>query len=339
MNKELSNKIYYLTFILAILVVCLHCSFINYLNPELGGYNFAYITHRTLMTIGDSTVPTFFVISGYLLFSKFTLDNYPHMLLKKVFSLVIPYFIWSVLGFISIKIVYPLMNNEALELSFQSVSLDILLANGCPQIWFVRPLLVYFIASPLLYFIFKYLKKWSIFIPVSLFIVYIFFRPDYFGLLFWIPLFFTGSYLAYFKINIFNRYKPRLFALIAIAILITIGILFGTFKVAEDSTLYFCYRFISVVFIYFAIDVIYNLYFKEDIKEVFKISAFIFFAHFFIAILMGMLLRAIIPTNNNYICASLFILNWILTASIVVALGYTLKRFVKPVYKLLAGWR
>ena len=337
MKKELSFKIYYSSFVLAILVIGLHSSFVGFLDPNLGGYSFSLTFQRVFLTIGDAAVPTFFVISGYLLFSNFTLIDYPKMLLKKVFSLVIPYFIWSILGFLFARIIFPLLNQESIELTFQSVALDILLSKCCPHIWFVRTLMVFFIASPILYFVFKYLKKWSIFIPVIVFAIYIFFRPDYFGILFWIPVFFIGSYLSYFDVPVFNKYKPRLVSIISMVILISIAILFSIFNVKEEGTLYYCYRHLSIVLIWLSLDIFYSFFFKEEIKDIFKISAFLFFSHVFITWSIDFLLRKIIPLDSNYKCVLFFFINWTISSLLCVGLGYILKRFANPVYKFLGG--
>ena len=337
MKKELSFKIYYSTFVLAILIIGLHSSFVGFLDPNLSGYSFSLTFQRVFLTIGDAAVPTFFVISGYLLFTKFTLKDYPKMLLKKVFSLVIPYFIWSILGFLFIRIIIPLLNHESIELTFQSVALDILLSKCSLHLWFVRTLMVFFIASPILYFVFKFLKKWSIFIPVIVFVVYIFFRPDYSGILFWIPAFFVGSYLSYFDIPVLNKFKPRIVSIISMVILFSVAILLSIFDVKEEGTLYFCYRHLSIVLIWLSLDIFYSFFFKEEIKGIFKISAFLFFYHIFIAWSFGFLLQKITPLDSNYKCVLFFFVDWTISSLISVGLGYILKRFANPVYKFLGG--
>lgn len=337
MKKGLSFKIYYSTFVLAILVIALHSSFVGFLDPNLGGYSFSLIFQRIFLTIGDAAVPTFFVISGYLLFSKFTLKDYPKMLLKKVFSMIIPYFIWSILSFLFIRIIIPLANHESIELTFESVSLDILLAKCGIHLWFVRTLMVYFVFSPILYFAFKYLKRWSIFIPIIVFIVYLFFRPEYNGILFWIPLFIVGSYLSYFDVAVMNKYKPRLTSIVSLVILFSVAVLLSIFNVKEEGTIYFCYRHLSVVLIWLSLDCFYSFFFKEEIKDIFKISAFLFFSHIFIAWPIGFLLRKIIPIDSNDKYILLFFITWTASSLLSIALGYTLKRFVNPVYKFLGG--
>ena len=74
-NKTLSNEIYYTTFILAVFIIAMHSSYVDTLNPSAIGYDFSYFIQRFFFVVGDSAVPTFFVISGFLLFSNFTLKN------------------------------------------------------------------------------------------------------------------------------------------------------------------------------------------------------------------------------------------------------------------------
>lgn len=337
MNKVLSNKIYYTTFILAIFVIILHASYIDYLNPDLAGYDFSYIIQRLFLVIGDAAVPTFFVISGYLLFTKFTLKGYPKMLLSKVFSLVIPYFVWSVAAFLFMRIFSPLMKGETIEITFKSVVIDILLANEYPHLWFVRPLLVYFICSPLLYFIFKFLKKWSIFIPVALFFVHMFFRPYYGGILLFIPLFFIGSYLAYFNIPIMNKYHPRLISLIAIVVFISLSVVFTLTHTKFEDYSYYCYVFFSPLLVWFSFDALTSLFEKERIFEIFKTSAFIFFSHLGIVNGFKVVLQLGIKVDSNYNCALLFFLSCLLGTIATLGVTYLLQRFIKPVYRFLGG--
>lgn len=336
MSKEISNKIYYATFIMAILVVAIHSSFTGFLDPVANGYQFSLTIQRIFLTLGDAAVPTFFVISGYLLFNNYVLKDYPKMLLKKLFSLVIPYFLWSILGFLAVRIIIPAIKKETIELTFQSVALDILLSNGCLHIWFIRPLVVFCICSPLLYFVFKYLKKWSIFIPIIVFVIYIFFTPNYYGILLWIPLFFVGCYLSYFKIPIMNHFKPRLIGAFSLILLLVVASLIAGFNVNDMSVIYFIYRHLSVALLWISFDVLFSLYQKESVHEVFKISAFIFFFHFSIAQLFGLIFRARVNLTN-YNCVLFFFLTWIITSTISVSIGYVLKRFANPLYQILAG--
>ena len=337
MDKALSHKIYYTTFVLAIFVIALHSSYIEVLNPSLEGYDFAYIIQRLFLVLGEAAVPTFFVVSGYLLFIKFSLKEYPRMLLGKVFSLVIPYFVWSIAAFLFMQILFPLMNGKPIEITFQSAVIDILLSNEYPHLWFIRPLLVYFICSPLLYFVFKYLRKWSIFIPVALFFVYMFFRPEYGGILLWIPLFFIGSYLAYFKIPIMNKFHPRLISIIALVVFASLSVTFTLLHTQYEDYSYYVYRFFSPLLVWISLDVITSLFQKEKIFEIFKTSGFIFFVHLFIVNGFKLLLQLGIGVDSNYNCALLFFLVLVISSIVTILVTYVLKRFAKPIYRFLGG--
>ena len=337
MNKVLSNKIYYTTFILAILVIALHSSYLEFLNPNLSGYDFSFISQRIILVIGEAAVPSFFVISGYLLFRNFELKKYPRMLLSKVFSLVIPYFIWSVIAFLFMRLLWPVFTGEAVELTFKSVLVDILLANNYPHLWFIRPLVVYFICSPILYFIFKYLKKWSIFIPTILFFIYMFFRPIYGGLLLFIPHFFVGAYLAYFKIPTLNKHRPKLVGIITTVIFVSISVVFSITHAGFEDYAFYCYRFFSPLFVWFSFDLLKALFEKDKVHDIFKTSGFIFFSHLFIVNAFKILFELGIKTDSNYNCTLLFFLVLLVSTVMTLLLTYVLKRFAKPVYKLLGG--
>ena len=337
MDKALSNKIYYATFVLALFVVALHASYLEFLDPSLAGYDFAYIIQRLFLVICDAAVPTFFAISGFLLFSKFTLKGYPKMLLRKVFSLVIPYFIWSATALVIMQVIYPLIQGEAITMTFQSAVVDLLLAKECPHLWFIQPLAVYFVASPILYFTFKWLKKWSIVIPIALFFVYMFFRPYYGGVLLWIPLFFTGSYLAYFKIPVLNSYRPRSMSYIAIGVMSALAVTFTLTHAEYEDYAYYVYRFAAPLLVWFALDALSPLFKKEKIHPIFTTSAFIFFSHLFVVTGVKLLLELGLKSNSNYRCAALFFLVFFLASAIDLLITYLLQHFAKQAYKLLGG--
>ena len=337
LTKGLSHKIYYTTFLLALFVVLLHASYLEVLDPTLPGYEPSYVIQRVFCVIGDAAVPTFFVVSGYLLFAKFTLRGYPKMLLGKVFSLVIPYFIWSIVAFLFMQLIYPLWKGEPIAVTFQSTVVGILLANDYPHLWFIRPLLVFFIGSPLLYFVFKYLKKWSIFIPVVLFIIYLFFRPEYGGIVLWIPFFFVGGYLSYFQIPILNPYRPRLVGAIALTILLGVALTFSLLHTQYEDHAYYVYRFFSPAFIWLAMDVLTSLYEKQTIRGIFQTSGFIYFSHLFIVNAFKELFQLGIPADTNLRCLLLFFLSFFAGTAVTLGLTYLLKRFAQPVYRYLGG--
>ena len=336
-ERGLSHKIYCTSFLLAILVVGIHCSTLDSLNPELPGFGLSFTLQRFFIAIGDVAVPMFFAISGYLLFSKFSLESYPRMLLKKVFTLVIPYFLFSLIGFLAVRVFYPLFGGSPISLPFPEALFDFLLAKHCPQIWFVRPLALYCLASPLLYFLFKGLRRFSILIPAALLVLYLFVRPDYYGLLLWIPPFSIGAYLSFFKVKVENAFYPRVVAVVSLCLLLLFAFLLSYFKVDFEEKWYFAHRFLSPVLLWLSLDLFRPLFERERIGEVFKTSPFIFFSHIFFVYSLKLPLTTAIRPDSNYLCLALFFLVWFLSASLTATLGYLLRRFAKPVYRVLLG--
>ncbi len=336
-SKVLSNKIYYATFTLAIFVIAIHVSYVDYLNPAVVGYDFSFFIQRFFIVIGDASVPTFFVISGYLLFSKFTLKGYPKMLLNKVFSLTIPYFFWSILAFLIMQIIYPLILGGTINLTFKSAIINILMSEDCKHLWFVRTLLVFFICSPLLYFIFKYLKKWSIVIPIVLFFVNLLYRPEYSGILYWIPLFFVGSYLAYFNVSFTSKIQSKVVSISVLLAFIFLALVFTINHTEYEDNSYYFYRFASPLLAWVSLDLLSPLFKKEKVREIFKSSAFIFFSHLFVVTAFKQLFQLWISVDSNYHCALLFFLVLIFASILDISIAYLLKRSAKPVYKLCGG--
>ena len=92
MTDTISRKIVSANILCTILVVCLHARY---------EYNGVY---NIIGTLSDIAVPVFFTISSYLYFEKFDWNNpiasYKKGIKKRVFSLLVPYVIFSSLGFL-----------------------------------------------------------------------------------------------------------------------------------------------------------------------------------------------------------------------------------------------
>ena len=115
------------------------------------------------------SVPIFFYISGFLLFYNFKSLSYSwyiSKLKKRCITLLIPFLIWSIYGFVvvySIKFVLPSAFNSYQPLKNYEV-IDFLQAFfwtpvGCYQLWFIRDLFLCIILSPILYIGLRYLKE------------------------------------------------------------------------------------------------------------------------------------------------------------------------------------
>lgn len=165
----LPTIITWLRFPLIILIIMLHCYSVQRLNGEHELY-FKVVYPFTLW-LGETGVPCFFLISGYLFFlSK---KSYLGKVHSRFHTLFIPYILWNLLILLLYLFAYILgypqeINGKTivdysffdyLRLFWDRGSYD----SGnfvpllCP-LWYIRNLMIMSIISPLLYYIIKYIR-------------------------------------------------------------------------------------------------------------------------------------------------------------------------------------
>lgn len=165
----LPTIITWLRFPLIILIIMLHCYSVQRLNGEHELY-FKAVYPFTLW-LGETGVPCFFFISGYLFFlSK---KSYFGKLHSRFHTLFIPYILWNLLILLLYLFAYILgypqeINGKTIvDYSFFDY-LRIFWDRGsydsgnfvpllCP-LWYIRNLMIMSIISPLLYYIIKYIR-------------------------------------------------------------------------------------------------------------------------------------------------------------------------------------
>lgn len=174
--KNEYEVISFLRFPLTVLVIFIHAwgkgMIINgeYLDFGLLNYpvfnNIAYIFSEIL---GRISVPTFFMISGFLLFRNgctMSIDWWKPTLVRKAKSLLIPYIVWNIiviLLYLLSQIAMPSLmsgsNKAVLDYSVSDWINSFWGLHGgypaCTQLWFVRDLIVVTLLSPILYYIAK----------------------------------------------------------------------------------------------------------------------------------------------------------------------------------------
>ena len=169
-DVRISAAITWLRFPLIFFIILLHCYSVQHLVGDHKTY-FNLLYPLTLW-IGETGVPGFFFISGYLFFlSK---KKYTQKLLDRVRSLLVPYLLWNtillVLYVIAQIIGYPQDINgrsladynyiDYLRLYWDRGSYD----HGnfapllCP-LWYIRNLLIMSILSPLLIYIIRFARE------------------------------------------------------------------------------------------------------------------------------------------------------------------------------------
>lgn len=176
-NTRESRALGWIRLPLAALIVLLHTAYTE------DKTDFGYVLGKCVMSnIVIIAVPLFFFISGYLFFAKYEkygMKEYVAMLKKKTFALLIPYLIWNFISYY----VYGLRTGFTDEIRpwelyriFWCVSdgytamspfgyrFSLLNSPYHGALWFVRDLMVVMVCSPVIWWIIRRCKMWSLLI-------------------------------------------------------------------------------------------------------------------------------------------------------------------------------
>lgn len=157
-NDILSRRISGMSFLMALLVVIDHsyCA-----SEKVSIWMLINCISKGLCQIA---VPYFFTISGFLLVGKyfnpidkleFTFKNYFHEVNKRIYSLLLPFFVWSIIG----SFIYIIINRKFINID----NIEILKFFGVypfdlptlTPLWYIRSLFMLVVISPLLYLMVK----------------------------------------------------------------------------------------------------------------------------------------------------------------------------------------
>ena len=235
-NYRLSSAITWISFPLIFLIILLHC----YLVVRLEGSHDTYfkVIYPFSLWLGETGVPGFFFISGFLLFlSK---KSYGQKIRTRLSTLVIPYILWNglllALYLVAFAIGHPQDINgrsladyhfiDYIRLFWDRGSYD----NGnfvpllCP-FWYIRNLFIMCLLSPLLYYIIRYVREgFLILIAVWWLMTYDnAFIPQT------ILFFSMGAYFSIHEIN------PLILAIKHKGLFLTLFVLFGISDIAMHT--------------------------------------------------------------------------------------------------------
>lgn len=196
-----------------------------------------YISKFLSFSLGHAIVPVFFLFSGYYMFFKYKdwwrLDVYKREMGKRVYTLLIPYLIWSILplllDLVRTYLLHRFLGGAGLEL--QSVDAYLVSAlwenNYNFPLWYLRDLIIFNALAPLIYI----LARRAPWLLVPLFYAYI----NSMDLLLasrGIFFFFLGAVLGMRRIDMVSSVLPYKYVVYVLFVVSSILIPFA------DDTLY-----------------------------------------------------------------------------------------------------
>ncbi len=195
-----------------VMVVFLHANNLNDYTYEgsaffLSGYNKAF---QIFIADGIAriAVPLFFLISGLLFFYKVDTFNrfvYFNKVKTRLRTLVVPYFLWSILGILFYFFLQSLPYSQAYfkttlikDFNLEDYIFRIGVIPIPYQFWFIKDLFLIVLISPILYGFTKLFKIHFLYFLIFLWFIHF----DY--------QFFQGSSILFFSVGVYLAvYKPR----------------------------------------------------------------------------------------------------------------------------------
>ncbi|MBO4213213.1 MAG: acyltransferase [Clostridia bacterium] len=338
MEQTTSNKIKYVSYVLAIFIVIRHTT--N--TPMYEGLSgaFAGIQHYIETFAVCMAIPLFFAISGYLFFTNYDPKRFYEKWKRRIFTLVIPYLVWNLLSYLAVFLpscipaVAANMSNP-LTFSFPDFLKTLLYGEGeCGALvtWFMRCLIIFAVLAPAFYYLLKN-RYAGLVLLVALFAVGAF--ASYInGYFMYAAYYFLGSYFA---LNWKNAAEKR-YSLPAkiISIVLALGAA-ALLAFAGKDLPRPVVNTVTICFIPFA-------WICGDILALPKKPPFWVGISFFIYVSHDIVLQVIkklflIGLGNNIFGSVLnYIISPIITVAILTGLAYLLQK-IKPVWQVLTGNR
>ena len=310
------------------------------------------------------SVPTFYLISGYLFFrglEKWDNNVYFHKLKKRCQSLLLPFFIWN-----TIALVLPLIEVFKHEgwfgiqsflqehgywhLYWDSKQWNLDRTNwlgganlaSSPHLvplWFLRDLMVVIICSPILYYMFKKLKFWGLLLLLFCYVSGVFLNNPGFSAT---AFFFFGAG-AYFKIN--NNMTTILYscnkAIYPLAFILWIACtLLNGHETKEGDLIYPFYVIVGCIALLNLSTYIVDKGFIKIPELCTKGAFFIYLLHTIVIISVAKVIALrVFGDTNPFLMTIGYLSVPVMTVTACLVLYYVLNKFFPSVCKNLMGGR
>lgn len=345
MSPYLSQKISVLSMISIIGVLIIH----SYYHEAASFYIASFLQDLIGGQVVRSCIPLFFLISGYLFFVNISAGSFRGILeklRKRARSLLVPYFIWNTLFFLSIvglqliPWIAKFVNTDFLSILKRDTGSIITYLYWEPaafHLWFLQYLILFMLSTPLLLLILS--KKYSawifalcVYAVLGVFCLLDSYAQNYL-------FFIAGAYIGFFKIDVSKRMSLS-FLIIASFIYVCWGIIntvTPAWTIPQCEPLRLALGCLVIWGIY---DYFYEA-FPDLCKRLLLLSGFTFFVYLFhepwINIYKKLSLR-IFGVNEISLIVSYILVPFIMYATCIV-IAKCIHKFLPKTYSILTGGR
>lgn len=295
----------------------------------------AWAVERYLYNLSECAVPVFFFISAMLFYRNYVNDKSTYLtkVKKRIVSLIIPYTLFNILGYIK----HVLFSGSIF--SFWGLLKSICISDTMP-LWFLRELFVLVLLAPIISLIKQkkilMLLIWGVvFILISLGVV------KYRTFIYWLPIYMLGAVCTpnvFMKIR--NKINKNWAFLFGTVYLIFAWFLPNTSRVEMDfcgNILFYIFRCCSV-FIWI---LLISYIMEKDVKEYafMNYSFWVYCVHFPIISLFSIIINRFFPVDNPVFEILKYLFTVVIVYVICVCVGGTIKRLCPSIWKILNGGR
>ena len=356
MNALTSRVVSFLRFPLIVAVIFIHCN-LMVKNPELETMPIFYFLVYITMKLVCIAVLLFFFISGLLFFKEgyFDFTLYKKKLKSRVHTVLIPYLLWNIIYFAILGIMQVIKPDTLVILhkhiadfrwqDFLWIFWDISKITGLADdqraclvgaFWFLQCLFVLFLMSPIIYYLIKSIRHFTLLIIGILYFTD--FIPEMPGIQCnAIVYYMFGAYLSITGIDFISILKR---IPVQAYIIMMIGALFVSYLMNENNIVYnITDLFIQAAVFAITVYMIENNHWKESQYLVSSVF-FVFAVHrLFSAALMTVSVYVIPSIGNEVFLYLYYILMVLLTIIASLSVYQISKRYLPRITNILNGGR
>lgn len=336
-EQKFRNKITIITFICSLFVIWIHTSNLEVYGIDSNSEGVAYLTYILEQIFGKVIIfatPMFFFVSGFLFFRYYELSKTINKYKSRIISIIIPYTVWNTIYYLFFVIVtnIPALSgfaNASTYVFSLSNWINALWVNEYYTLWFLKNLIIYIIASPLIYILFKDWRG----IPTGFILLLLFMNIGYFAPQVTIPsgleMYLAGSYIS---IN----HKDK--AMLSNKLLSYMGVLFiALMAITKCRYLNNTMQVVLFIGVWYAVDL---FAIRDDMPMPYfmRITFFTYVAHDLILESIEKVWLLCMGTGAVYALLD-YIFAPIITLAILVGISKIISIKLTPLWNVLNGYR